>query len=76
VSTSRSTSAAVPVAVRIYDARGRLVKSLDARTYPPGRHLVHWNGTGEDGYRPRPGVYFARLVLGTTEFTGKMVLLR
>jgi len=67
---------AMPVRVRLYDARGRLVKSLDEKTYPPGRHLVHWDGSAEDGYRPRPGVYFARLVLGTSEFTGKVVLLR
>ena len=67
---------AMAVRVRLYDARGRLVKSLDEKTYPPGRHLVHWDGNGEDGYRPRPGVYFARLVLGTAEFTGKVVLLR
>ena len=68
--------AATPVRLRIYDARGRLVKSLAERTYAAGRHLVYWDGTGEDGYRPRPGVYFARLVLGSNEYTGKVVLLR
>ena len=68
--------AATQVRLRIYDARGRLVKALEDRVVPAGRHLVYWDGTAENGYRPRPGVYFARLVLGTTEFTGKVVLLR
>ena len=68
--------AATQVRLRIYDARGRLVKALADRVYPAGRHLVYWDGTAEDGYRPRPGVYFGRLMLGTTEFTGKVVLLR
>ena len=60
---------------RIYDARGRLVRDLGTRTYLPGRHVLSWNGAGDDGYRPRPGVYFARLVLGAREITGKIVLL-
>lgn len=60
---------------RIYDARGRLVRDLGTRTYLPGRHVLSWDGAGDDGYRPRPGVYFARLVLGAREITGKLVLL-
>jgi hypothetical protein len=64
------------VRVRLYDARGRLVRDLGSRGYPAGRHLVHWDGAAEGGARPRPGVYFARLELGVHEYSGKVVLLR
>ena len=64
------------VAARIYDAHGRLVRDLGTRTYGPGRHAFHWDGTGENGYRPRPGVYFMRVALGSSETTSKLVLLR
>ena len=64
------------VTARIYDAHGRLVRDLGTRTYGPGRHTFHWNGVGEDGYKPRPGVYFMRVSLGGSETTSKVVLLR
>jgi hypothetical protein len=67
--------AATTARARIYDARGRLVRELPAREYLPGRHVLAWDGVGDDGYKPRPGVYFARLVLGGHEVTGKIVLL-
>jgi len=63
------------VSARIYDAHGRLVCDLGTRSYPPGRHTFHWDGTGENGYRPRPGVYFMRVLLGSSETTSKLVLL-
>ncbi|MEP7028567.1 MAG: hypothetical protein ABI960_08220 [Candidatus Eisenbacteria bacterium] len=64
------------VRARIYDARGRLVRDLGTRMLLPGRHVLAWDGVGDDGYRPRPGVYFARLLLGSNEISGKIVLLR
>jgi len=67
--------ATTTVRARIYDARGRLVRDLPTREYTPGRHVLVWDGVGNDGYKPRPGVYFARLVLGANEVTGKIVLL-
>ena len=66
---------ATTVRARIYDARGRLVREFVTREYLPGRHVLVWDGVGDDGYKPRPGVYFARLVLGANEVTGKIVLL-
>ncbi len=67
---------ATPVKARIYDTRGRLVKDLGTRVRAAGRHILHWDGNGEGGYRPRPGIYFARIFLGDREFTGKIVLTR
>ena len=58
--------AATTVRARIYDARGRLVRDLPTREYLPGRHVLAWDGVGDEGYRPRPGVYFARVALGAT----------
>jgi hypothetical protein len=65
-----------PVRALIYDSRGRLVRDLGTRVQSAGRHLLRWDGVGQDGYRPRPGMYFARLLLGDREFTGKIVLIR
>jgi hypothetical protein len=74
--TAFDLPSAMAVAARIYDAHGRLVRNLGTRTYPPGRHTFHWDGLAEDGYRPRPGVYFMRVLLGGSETTSKLVLLR
>jgi hypothetical protein len=74
--TAFDLPSAMTVTARIYDAHGRLVRDLGTRTYGPGRHAFHWDGVGEDGYRPRPGVYFMRVALGADETTSKLVLLR
>jgi hypothetical protein len=64
------------VRVRIYDARGRLVRDMGAQSYEPGRHITCWDGTSDQGAQPASGVYFARLSLGTQEYKGKIVLMR
>jgi hypothetical protein len=74
--TAFDLPAATVVTARIYDAHGRLVRDLGTRTYGPGRHTFHWDGVGADGYRPRAGVYFMRVALGSSETTSKLVLVR
>ena len=52
------------VALAVYDARGRLVRDLGARTFPAGEHAVTWNGRDEAGRAAASGVYYVRLVGG------------
>jgi hypothetical protein len=47
------------VELRVYDVRGRLVRSLEpGRTLAPGRHHLVWNGVTQSGAQAAPGVYF------------------
>ncbi|OFV83547.1 MAG: hypothetical protein A2W26_10225 [Acidobacteria bacterium RBG_16_64_8] len=48
--------------IRIYDARGRLVRSLsdDLWLQGPGAHGYPWDGGGENGLEDSPGLYFVR----------------
>ena len=65
------------VDLSIYDASGRLVRTLvDVPSHDAGRHSVSWNGRDENGVEVAAGVYFARLTVDSESATGKMVLLK
>ncbi len=49
------------VALRVYDAAGRLVRTLVDEERSAGPHDVVWDGTTDDGARAASGVYFVRL---------------
>jgi aminopeptidase N len=67
---------AVRVRLRIYNARGALIRTLVDGNRDAGVHEISWNGTDGDG-RPVPsGVYFCRMTSGEASFTRKMILLR
>jgi len=46
------------VAVRVYDVRGRLVRTLIDAVQPAGVHAARWNGSVDSGRRSASGVYF------------------
>jgi hypothetical protein len=50
-----------PAAVRIYDASGRVVRTLSTGPRPAGAGSVNWNGTDGSGRSVPTGIYFARL---------------
>jgi hypothetical protein len=61
----------------VYDVRGRLVTVLQAASLPAGIHRVSWNGRDKTGQIAGSGVYFARLLTGSSGVaTSKLVLLR
>jgi hypothetical protein len=64
------------VSLRVYDATGRLVKTLVSGVELAGYRSVTWNGTDAQGRRVASGVYFYHFV--TEEFSGirKLVLTR
>jgi hypothetical protein len=52
------------VAIRLYDAAGRLVRTLVEGSYEPGRYLGGWDGQDETGHPAPAGVYFYELRAG------------
>jgi hypothetical protein len=63
------------VTLRVFDAQGRLARTLD-RAFGPGLNEVVWDGSRDDGRPAAPGVYFYRLGVGELAFTRRMVLVR
>ena len=64
------------VALRIYDASGRLVRTLLEESQPAGQYLVHWDGTGETGAAAALGVYFCKLSARGERIAQRLVLLK
>jgi hypothetical protein len=63
------------VTLAIYDARGRLIRTLLKGSRGPGRHEVAWDGRTESGAPGAVGVYFYRLVTSATEQSRRLILL-
>ncbi len=65
------------VTLSVYDAGGRLVKTLLAgEAHEAGRHEVIWNGKDNADTQVSSGVYFYRLEAGAFTETRKMTLLK
>ena len=60
----------------IYDVAGRCLRTLTHTIQDPGHQRVIWDGTGDDGARVEPGVYFVRINAPDTIQTLKMAVLR
>jgi hypothetical protein len=65
------------VDLSVYDAQGRLVKTLSSGIHEPGRYEITWLGETRTGGRSAPGVYFysLRTDRGTSQ-TQKVVLVK
>jgi hypothetical protein len=64
------------VTVTVYDASGRLVKTLVSETMAAGQHEVRWNGQDSHGRSVSSGVYFSRVKAGDFTATRSMTLVR
>jgi hypothetical protein len=60
----------------VYDAAGSFVSVVTDGNFAAGPHEVRWNGTDARGVKVASGVYFYRLVSGSTVLTRKMILLK
>jgi hypothetical protein len=60
----------------IYDANGKLVRTLVDGVRGFGSHHVEWDGTDNVGNKVGSGVYFYRLTAGKFQQSRKMVLLK
>ena len=73
---SYALDAPVSPPLRLYDVRGRLVRTFDAPAGSSGRFELRWDGAGDDG-RPVPsGLYWARIEHGGRVATCRIALLR
>lgn len=74
---SLTLPAEATVELGIYDARGRLVRTLVAgEPRPAGETRMTWDGVRDDGVASPSGVYFYRAIAGDLHAKGKMVLVR
>jgi hypothetical protein len=64
------------VILTVYDARGRIVRTLIDRLLPAGRHHIIWDGSDTAGLNVATGVYFVRLSARDHMLTRKILLLR
>ena len=64
------------VALKVYNVRGQLVRTLFEGNRPPGFHTFEWDGMSAYGSPVSSGIYFARFQAGETVMTRKMVLLK
>lgn len=69
------------VTVQIYNAQGRLIRTLDLGQKEAGYYLqkektIHWDGKDQNGEYVASGIYFYNLYAGSYKATKKMVILK
>jgi len=65
-----------PVSLRVYDAGGRLVRTLVDAVEKAGRKSVKWDGTNDGGRQVASGMYFCLMKAPGFANTRKIVLVR
>jgi glucose/arabinose dehydrogenase len=61
--------------IRVYDAGGRLIRTLaERRVYPAGHQALEWDGLDSAGRKAGPGVYFCRIEAGGRTESAKVTL--
>jgi len=71
------TSVPGPVVVKMFDPRGRLIRTLmESRFLAPGIHEVKIDGRGERGRPLASGVYFYRVEAANGAMTGRFAILK
>jgi len=66
----------VQAILKVYDLRGRLVRTLVEEMLEPGSYSVFWDGRDGSGQQISSGVYLYRMRAGEFTQTRKMVLLK
>jgi hypothetical protein len=61
--------------IRIFDATGRVIRTIEPAATRTGFNSVSWNGCDDTGHRVASGVYFCRLDAFETVQMRKMVVL-
>jgi hypothetical protein len=64
------------VLLRIYDARGKLVRTLENGILPAGTHQIIWGGQDSGANPVAQGAYFVQFRAGMVETTKKIMLVR
>lgn len=64
------------VTIRVYDVKGRLIRTLTDATVPAGPHTASWDGRDSSGRDLGSGIYFSKFVAGSVEKTSRLLKLR
>lgn len=64
------------VRASLYDASGRLVRTLADETLPAGRHERTWDRRDLSGHAVPSGIFFLRLDAGVNRSSQKLVVIR
>ncbi len=64
------------VSLNIYDALGRLVRSLVSEVKEPGRYSISWNGRNNYNQQVSSGFYIYRIEAGNFSAVRKMLMLK
>ena len=64
------------VDIRIYDATGRLVRTLIQKTQKPGYHQLIWDGLNSHSQQVASGVYIIHMQAGDFKQQRKIILIR
>ncbi len=64
------------VAIRLYDAAGRLVRTLVDAPQPGGYYPLVWDGLRGDGSAAGTGIYFYRMQAGDYRSSRKLTVIR
>ena len=64
-----------PVALRVFDLDGRLVRTLLSGPLASGEHAVQWSGCDERGRKVPGGMYFYRLETGGESASRRLLLI-
>jgi len=64
------------VTMRVYDASGRLIRTVLHEVKVAGRYQAIWDGRDEHGRRVSSGVYFYRIEAGSFSQAKRMVLVK
>jgi flagellar hook assembly protein FlgD len=64
------------VTLRVFDVRGRVVRTLVDGLEPAGHRLVEWDGRNDGGRVVPSGTYFYRLTAPGFEQTRTMLMLK
>jgi minor extracellular serine protease Vpr len=62
--------------VRVFSARGALVRTLADKVFPPGRYALEWDGTDEKGVKTASGIYFCEFRSGEVRDMRRLVVIR
>lgn len=72
----RLPEAAARATLRVYDIRGRVMRTLVDGAQPAGVSTVFWDGRSDRGARLAPGMYICRLQQGSGAVTTKVAIVR
>ena len=67
---------AVTVHLKIYDLRGRLIRTFIEEDKGPGRYAIHWDGRDDRGAKVGSGLYLYRIKAADFTSVRKMTILR